>query len=194
VRDRDVAYSIARVISIVAHPFSLGAILLFFRTIKAEGASRGISSALLVVALLILPMALFMVWRYRSGSWSTIDASERKERPVMFVVGLLLLVALLLVLRGRTEMAYLTSSMIGGIALLSLSFLLNLWIKASLHVAFCGFCGAIALPFIAPLGAIFLALVPVLAWARVRMRRHSFSEVIVGACAGLTVGAIVVLA
>lgn len=194
VPDRDLAYSTARAISIVAHPFSLAAALLLFGTIKAEGASKGLSSALIVLALVILPLALFMVWRYRSGSWSTIDASEKKERPIMFVVGLLLLVALLLVLRDRPDMAYLTSTIVGVIGLLSLSFLLNRWIKASLHVAFCGFCGAIALPLIAPLGTIFLGLLPLLAWARVRMRRHSYSEVIVGACAGLAVGAIVVLA
>jgi len=54
----------------------------------------------------------------------------------MFVVGLFLLAALLLVLRDRPNMDYLTSTIIGVIGLLALSFLLNRWIKASLHVAF----------------------------------------------------------
>jgi len=48
-----------------------------------------------VAVLTVLPVAVLMVRQVRRGSWANADASNRAERPVLFAVGIIALVALL---------------------------------------------------------------------------------------------------
>jgi len=188
-RDR-LALSIARWISILCHPLVLASLLLLSGTIKREGLTAGLESASTVLGFVVIPIALFMAWRFRSGAWSTIDASRPRERPALYGFALVLLLGLLLIVARRPEMRYLARTTFCLVGMLLVAFMLNRWIKASLHLSFCAFSGVVALNFAVPLGVLLLATLPLLSWARLRMGRHTLSEVIVGASLGLSAGAI----
>lgn len=191
-RDR-ITFAVARWISIAGHPFCLAAILLFFATVRREGFSGGLRSTLTTLLMLIVPLGLFMVWKLRSGAWTTVDASHPRDRPAMYLFGLALIAIFLVALHRWPQMAYLTSSTMGVGSILVAGLLLNRWVKASMHLAFCAFAGAIAFVLIRPLGIGYLAFVPLLAWARVRMGRHTPMEVAVGSALGLIAGMVVTL-
>ena len=188
---RPVAFAAARWISIVGHPFVLGTLLLLSGTLRREGLLGGSESALTVLGLTVVPLGLFMAWRYRSGAWSTIDASRPRERPGMYVTALLLLGGLSILLVRRPELAYIGRGIAGLIALLLIAFFLNRWVKTSLHVASCALTGSLAATFDIPLAVFCFAGLPLLAWARVRMGRHTAREVLVGIVLGLAVGLVV---
>lgn len=184
----------ARWISIGGHPFVLSAISLLTIAIKKEGLAAGLWPAVVLLGVFLVPLGVFMVRQFRSGAWTTIDASRPVERPRFYGLALLLLAIVLAAVALSPSMGYLVRPTIGAFSLLIVAFLLNRWIKASLHVAVCGFSGLIALAVVHPLGVTYLLLLPLLAWARVRMARHTVLDTAVGAALGLVAGACVVLA
>jgi membrane-associated phospholipid phosphatase len=73
-------------------------------------------------------------------------------------------------------------------AMMAIALAANRWIKGSGHMAFAAF-SAVVFTRVAPLFAVGVTVfIPLLAWSRVRMRRHSVVEVVggcaLGACAG----------
>jgi membrane-associated phospholipid phosphatase len=141
--------------------------------------------ALAVVTLFtLLPLAILMARQVRHGSWTNVDASERAERPLLFVVGLIGLAALLAYTILFHPNSFMLRGAIGTLALLSVCAAVTPWLKVSLHMAF----GTLATTTLLLLGSwvgwALLAVVPVLAWSRVALKRHRPSEVAAGAIAG----------
>lgn len=171
--------ALARTLSIVLHPFAT--MLAFALLAGGEGRNRG--EALLVAAAVIVPVAALMFQRRLAGRWRTVDASERAERPALYAVAGLAAagVAAAVLLRGgsgalRPALAVLLVFALGAAA--------SPWVKASLHVAFAVFAGAALLALGVRAGWAFLALVPPLAWSRLRLGRHTRAELAAGAAIG----------
>src|SRR5262249_3392766 len=79
--------AIARWVSILAHPFVQISLLIGVVALRS-GARGGAVTALVVLASLVVPNALFMVRQVRRGRWSNVDASRPAERPALFAVAL----------------------------------------------------------------------------------------------------------
>jgi membrane-associated phospholipid phosphatase len=62
---------------------------------------------------------------------------------------------------------------------------LNRWIKLSLHLAFAGFGGLILASVHLGYGLPIFMFIPLLAWSRLALSRHTFPEVIGGFALGL---------
>ena len=73
--------------------------------------------------------------------------------------------------------------------MLCIAGLANHWIKLSLHMACLVFAGVVLLGLWRPLGLVLLACVPLLAWSRLRLARHSWVEVLGGSVLGALAGA-----
>ena len=75
-----------------------------------------------------------------------------------------------------------------AIAMLGLAAVLNRWIKLSLHMASLAFAGVAAWP-LSPLGGMAaIALLPLLAWSRLRLSRHTWPEILGGTALGALAG------
>src|SRR6476469_1782920 len=83
---------LARWVSILAHPFVMVALLVAVPAMR-QSAGKAVQSVLLVVIAVVVPIAVLMVRQVRRGRWSNVDASERSERPVLFLMALAGLVA-----------------------------------------------------------------------------------------------------
>lgn len=174
------AYRLARVMSVVLHPFAVFA-LLTLRTVQLL-APRASVHALIGVAAAIVVTWLFVVQRRRSGRWGTVDASHRSERPLLYAVLLLVLAICWWWMRERA--AALAPGIVAVAAMLVAAALCNRWIKLSLHMASLTF-AAVSLSVLSPPWALAGAvLLPLLGWARVRMARHTLAEVIGGTALG----------
>ena len=119
--------SLARWISIAAHPFVMASLM-------ALGA--GARAALLVAAFTVVPLAVLMLMQVRSGRWGDVDASQRQERPLLFAVAGLGLLALATYLALTQPVSPLLRGLLSPLVLLAGAALVNPWVKASLHVAF----------------------------------------------------------
>ena len=73
--------------------------------------------------------------------------------------------------------------------LLGLAAILNRWIKLSNHVAFAMFTGVLLSHFALGWGLAVLAIVPLVAWSRLALSRHTLQEIFGGMVLGALVGA-----
>lgn len=178
---------LARVVSIAGHPFATMLVFAWFAGARAGSGAE----AVLVAAAVIAPIGALVAHQRSSGRWGTVDASERTERRLLYVVAVGIVGATLAValLRGESQVG----RVVGAVLLLfAVAAAANRWLKTSLHVAFAAFGGAALLRLGSPAGWGLALLVPLLAWSRLALRRHTPREV--GAGVALGVAAALVLA
>ena len=180
---RMAAHGLARAVSIALHPFVVFAALTLLATwmLDREALPRVVAG----LGVAIGAVWVFVWQRVSSGRWGTVDASRPHERPLLYAVVLVVVV-------GLWAWLGMASPLARGVAaagtMLALAGLLNRWIKLSLHMASLAFAGAAAWPLSPWLGAASLALLPLLGWSRLHLRRHAWPEVVGGTVLGALAG------
>lgn len=172
--------SLARGISIALHPFVVF-IALTVVGVRAL-APHALGHALIGVSAAVAVCWAFVAQRRRAGHWSTVDASKPAERPLLYAVLLAILAICWWWMRGQA--AAMAQGIVAVAAMLMTAAVLNRRIKLSLHMASLAFAAVSMLALWRIAGLVALALLPVLAWARVRMARHTPAEVIGGTVLG----------
>ena len=178
------APAIARWMSIVLHPFVVFAALSLVAARVLDPASLVRTAVGILVAVVIV--WVFVLQRRRSGRWGTVDASERKERPLLYALALLVAAGYWLWLGGRASST--GNGVVAVIAMLCIAGIANRWIKLSLHMASLAFAGVTLLSLWPAAGIAALLALPLLGWSRLRMARHTLPEVLGGSALGLLTG------
>ena len=173
--------AVARWTSILLHPFAVFAVLSLVAAWKLDPSSLPRTAIGILVAVAIV--WAFVLQRRRSGRWGTVDASDRRERPVLYALVLVVAVGYWLWLGGRASAT--GQGVVAVIAMLCVGGIANRWIKLSLHMASLAFAGVALLPLWPLAGIVALLLLPCLAWSRLRMARHTLPEVVGGSALGL---------
>ncbi len=177
----------ARWISIVAHPFTMITLLVAVPAMRQP--SRHAMQAVLLVGLVILvPIAVLMFRQVCRGRWSNADASNRSERPVLFLVALAGLVAALGWLRLKDPQSFLVQGLLVIAMFLVLAALLTRWIKLSLHVAFAALTATTLSLMSCWIGYMLIAVIPLVFWSRLALSRHRVHELAVGLVLGALTG------
>ena len=173
----------ARFISIAGHPFVLLPVLIFLPRLERDRASA-LGATLVFVGIVCIPLALLM-WRcVASGQWTTVDASDRDDRPLLLKASLgVVLVATAYFWLADPSPAIVRGSIVAA-AILLLAAALNRWLKISLHLTFACFCGLILAQVRLSYGIAVLLLIPPLVWSRIVLSRHALSETVGGILLG----------
>ncbi|MDR6992662.1 hypothetical protein [Luteimonas sp. 3794] len=174
----------ARVVSIVLHPFVVLAALAVLAAWRVDPESLARTALGIGVAIAIV--SVFIWQRRRGGHWQTVDASRRQERPLLYALALLVAGAYWLWMGGRASAT--SSGVLVAVAMLCVAGIANRWIKLSLHMASLAFAGVAAWALLPAASIVALATLPLLGWARLRMARHTWPEVLGGAALGLLSG------
>ena len=179
----------ARFISIIGHPFTFVVLLLslpFWR----KGDLSGLRIAGLVAVIGLVPLGLFMRQRYRSGHWQTVDASAPKDRPVAFLAIFAVLLPFTLYFYVVEHSVILVRGCLVFAGLMLVAAFLNRWIKISGHVAIATFSAVIFARINVASGVAAGLFLPVLAWSRVTLSRHTCAEVFAGFVLGFVAGVV----
>ena len=137
-----------------------------------QTATEAATSVAIVVAFTVVPLMLLMVRQVRRGLWENVDASNRTDRPVLYVVSLIAVGTLLVYLALFQPQSFLIRGVVMTLGMVAVSGLATPWIKVSLHTAF-GVLAATALILTrSPLGYTLLFALPVLVWSRLTLNRH----------------------
>jgi membrane-associated phospholipid phosphatase len=128
----------------------------------------------------------------RKGTWGTVDASHRRERPVLYGVGGAALLALIAYLAITSPSSPLVRGAGYTLAMIAVCAAATVWIKVSLHLAVAALAAMVLLHMDSPAGWVLAALLPLLAWSRVSLGRHTWTEVALGAVIGAITGLMVV--
>ncbi|HZF98625.1 MAG TPA: hypothetical protein VEY92_10365 [Pseudoxanthomonas sp.] len=157
--------------------------LALMRGERAQAAWVG--AALAALAALVMGYS----WRQvRRGRWAHVDASDVRERSGLnrFLLALLGCGAALAAWSGASR--ELALGLMLSAAMVLLAALTPRWFKLSLHVAFAVFAAMLLWRAGAWALAGSLAFAALVAWSRLRLRRHAPRDVAAGALAGTLAG------
>lgn len=139
----------------------------------------------------IVAVALFVIIGVFLGVFSNFDVSKREQRPLLFSFSAFAIFCYLLSLYFLDGPKVLFIAVFAIILGLIIIVIVNRWIKASIHVA----TATSVLLFISVVykGYFFLLLflIPLLAWARVKMKEHTPLEAVIGSVLGIVITLIV---
>ena len=179
---------LARWISIVAHPFVVIAVMVLAATTHLRGARNALPNVVAVAGFVIVPIAVVMILQVRRGRWGNVDASNERERPLLYGVGIAAVAACLVYLWSRGADAFLIRGAATVLVLLLVSATATRWIKLSLHVATAGLAATALLLLGSSAGWLLAAATPALIWSRLALARHTPAEVMVGLALGIAAG------
>lgn len=134
--------------------------------------------------IFLLAMTFFLIYGVHKKIFTDLDVSKRTQRPLLFGVSLVMAVLYLgglFMLNGPRILLVVVLGIIISIVLVSL---INTRIKMSIHVAtISALLFAMAIVY-QGYYYFLLLLVPIVAWARLRIKRHTLPETIVGGIFG----------
>jgi len=176
---------IAAVISTIGHP--LITIPVFFEALLLKhGSGKVVYELSMIIVALFLIATLWVYIKFKNGSYSNFDVSIQKQRKslYLFTVPLVLTTSYLLYITKQPQFIF-QAFLIGSI-LMFLSFIINFYLKTSLHVSLNIYL-ATAVFLVDPLigTGIFIFSI-IVAWSRIILKKHTIQEVI----SGLLIGSI----
>ena len=134
--------------------------------------------------MFILAVAVFIGIGVILGIFSNFDVSKREQRPLLFSFTAITIFCYLVSLVILDGPKILFVGVFGFILGLIILFIVNRWIKASVHLGI--LTSTLLLVCILYRGYFFLslALIPFLAWSRIRMKEHTPLETLAGTILG----------
>lgn len=179
--DEPLADRLAHAVSIVCAPPSLAVPLVALAAHQAAGQPGALIGALILLLTAAVLPSLFILAAHRAGYVGSLDLTCRSERviPSLFAAGCAATAYPLLV-RWEAPTVLVAVGLAITLQLGALALVTTFW-KVSYHASATGGLAALAYSLEgATIGLALLALAGVVAWARVRLRRHTRAQVAVG--------------
>lgn len=135
--------------------------------------------------IFLLAMTFFIFYGVHKKIFTDMDVSTRTQRPLLFIVCLVMVLVYLgglFLLNGPKILMIIVIGLLLSILFISI---INIWLKMSIHVAtISALLFSLALTY---QGYYYLTLllIPTVAWARLKIKRHTLPETIVGGCFGI---------
>jgi membrane-associated phospholipid phosphatase len=179
----------ARWLSSMFHPFVMVGVMVGAAAAARQTAGEAARSVAIVAAFTIVPLAILMWRQVRRGTWENADASNRADRPILYIVGGLALVALLAYLLVLRPQSFMVRGVLATLGMMAVCAAATPWIKVSLHLAFATLAATALALMRSPIGYALLLALPAIAWSRLNLHRHTALEVALGAIIGAGAGA-----
>lgn len=183
----------AQIISILFHPAVLSVLTPIFLILFVPREVPYSAYWIFYPLFFVLLVSLFTLYGIRTKMFSDFDVTRRRERGPFyaFVIGMAILyIVFLLLFNGPVSLIVLGIGVLSGAVIMEF---INRKLKASVHVAaVSAFMCTLALLY----GGVFLLLpifIPIVAWSRLHMKRHTLSEALVGGVIGAVVTVVLFL-
>lgn len=180
--------TVALFLSRLAHPLVLVVVFVVYSNFKLQPEEPAVIASVGMIGIGVIPLIIWNLVKLKQGVYTNFDVSERKHRFSMFAFIFILAIALVIFQQVTQQPPDVQLGTLLMIQLIGLSFLLNFWLKSSLHVGVGAFLALAILPLSGAFSVILGILVPFLAWARVSLGRHTWPEVLAGLSVGTASG------
>lgn len=173
-------YRIAEWVSRLASPPLLAAISLWIAAQSSPSPQQAYAWAFLAVFCMIVLPAAYLVYLHRSGQITDLDVYVRSQRirPYLLSIGCSAAAWGLLERSGAPPVFALIAA--GGLLETIGLFVVNLRWKISAHVAAAGGLSFLAFLLTGASALPLLGIVPLVAWSRVHLQRHTLSQTVAG--------------
>ena len=174
----------ARIISFLLSPMVVSFPALYLLVDKVTNNNIYALKWTIISYFFIFAVAIFVIACVLLGIFSNFDVSKREQRPLLFsFVGLMALFyfIFLFVFNGPKILFVVIFAVVLGLIIVSI---VNQWIKASMHVAIIS---SIIFGVAIIYGGAYLlslSLIPVMAWSRVKIKKHTPLEATIGGILG----------
>jgi hypothetical protein len=176
---------VAYVASMIFSPPVLNVVVMLL-TASTLSSGRAWAWAGIYVFLAVLVPLLHLVWLLRRGLVADLDVQLREQRirPLLFTVVCAGLAWIVLKLGFAPQQLVAVASALSLMTMIILS--ITLWWKISVHCAAVAMTTAVTWSLF---GVVLPLLIgtPLMAWARVRLRRHTVAQTIAGSLLGWTI-------
>lgn len=185
----------AKIVASILHPATLILPTVFLIVYKSIGQYQAAFTWTFISFIFTGIVAAFVLYGVKKGFFSDVDVSIKKQRIILYpfvVVITLLFIGVIYIFNGPPLLIVAGILFVAALIILDL---VNIRIKASIHVAsISAMATGVYFLYGGVTSAVFL-LIPLVAWARIVEKRHTLPETIVGGVCGigLTVIAIIVV-
>ena len=177
----------ARIISGVSNPVFLSIPMSYALVFKSRGDLLYAFAWTFVSILFASLVGVFVVLAVRKGVFSDFDVSKRQERtPIFIFTGLLSILYFLIVflLNGPKVLLIALGALLFGVIIADI---INRKIKASIHLAVFSSFSVIMGILYGGMFWVLLLIAPLVAWSRVKLKKHEPLETIVGGLVGIII-------
>ncbi|UBM59701.1 phosphatase PAP2 family protein [Marinilongibacter aquaticus] len=186
--NKNYAHALARLISNLGHPIVLACASLLFVNFQEFSLKKAVQLSGLTLIIAVFPLITYVYYQIQKGNFKDFDVSDQKKRNGLYPILIALQLILLLVLYLMDFSWTIRLGLLSCLFLLVLSYILNFYIKVSLHSSFSVFV-SVLLYTLEPKYAFSLFLFALMiAHSRVYLGRHSLIEVVLGTIIGLISG------
>jgi heme exporter protein D len=180
----------AKSISVIFHPAVM--LLITFFVVVSSGTQGNHSSYwwTAYAAIYLILLCLFIAWGVRRKIFTNLDVSDRNQRRYLYYASAILSVIFtisLFILNAPQSILIITATILGLVGALSV---VNRHIKASGHMACVAVFSTTLITLFGIVATPALLLLPLMAWSRVTLGRHTIVET----CVGMAIGCGAVLA
>jgi membrane-associated phospholipid phosphatase len=176
-------HAVARIISDIFNPAVLGVPFLIVAASAAEVSGTYRFALLYFLVAVPLPFC-YVLWLVATNRVTDLHLSERRQRLAPFAISLCAALCGLVLLHALAAPTILVVALSTAFVQTALLFVITLWWKISIHTA--AIAGLVTFAIMV-LGSNALActpLVPLVAWARVYLHRHTLLQTVAGGAVG----------
>jgi membrane-associated phospholipid phosphatase len=173
---------LSRIITNVLNPFLLSLlILILFSMESTSSTEEAIKWSLIGLALSVFPVFAVVFYLVSKKKLDGIFINPREQRHRIYLLAILCAVIgyILLVVLDAPQL--LVATFAAGLAAVIVFMAINLFWKISLHTAFITASVTVVIIVYGSMAAWTVLLVPMVAWARIEMKRHTPAQVLTGA-------------
>jgi membrane-associated phospholipid phosphatase len=184
------AIRIAKIISVIGHPFVLLSLTVLISAASSAPLGRALTIGGVTALLTVLPLVFIIRRKVRAGKWSDHDVSDASERRNFYPIALSVTALSLVVFYLLGFPRGLLVGMLISLALLLAAMFINRFSKISLHLIFAVYFAVSLCAVDYRIGGAFLLLAAAVGWSRVKLGRHTPAQVLSGAALGAAAGLI----
>lgn len=183
--------TLSKIISNFFNPFVSLLIYFWYYSSKNYNTSEAWERFLPIILILVLPVVAWIIWNVRTGRYTNMDVSNRKQRNSLYVIIVVLSIIYLLYEYYFQDIFDVSIFMLT--VLLALMQISNFYIKSSMHTALNIYVAALFFKLNPYIGLLWLLLSIIIGITRIILKRHSIAEVIAGASIAFFISIIYIL-
>ncbi len=174
--------TIARLISNVFNPFCITVVIIILLSFKnAASVADALKWTAISLAISVLPVLVAVTWLVRRKKLDAYYDNTRKQRYAVYILASVLGAIGCGLMWGLNAPELLAVTFTAGFAELVVFMGINFYWKISLHMAFVAGAATILCLVYGVVALWTLVFLPMVAWARIKLKQHSIMQVTTGA-------------
>ncbi|MCW1962348.1 phosphatase PAP2 family protein [Chryseobacterium viscerum] len=172
-------HKISKVISDFFNPLVSLIIFFIYMSIREYTLKDSMMYFIPVLAMIIIPVVIWLVWNVKTGRYTNMDVSNRVQRKTLYIFIAVCVITYLVfdyIRNGSVDLV-----MLFILILLFALQVSNLFIKSSMHTAFNIFVAALFFSLDWKMGLLWLGIAALVGITRIILKRHTVKEVFMGA-------------